>query len=108
MTDSLDCPCPLCRDLPTPEIHAHHRRLRILQVRLDEAQRRWVAAVEARRLGRGGVPLMAQITGLDEKTIRRGCHELADELRMCPPTRIRRSGAGRPLTEKNSRRTKTA
>jgi len=108
MTDFLDCPCPLCRTAPTPEIRAHHRRLRLLQDRLDEAQRRWAAAVEARRLGRGGIHLVAQITGLDAKTIRRGCTELADELRMCPPTRIRRPGAGRPLAEKNARMSKTA
>ena len=45
--------------------------MNLLLSRLGEPERRWYAAVEANRLGRGGVRLVAQITGLDEKTIRR-------------------------------------
>jgi len=71
--------------------------------RLDEQQRRWVAAVEANRLGWGGETLLAQITGLDEKTIRRGREELAASLRERPPDRIRLPGGGRPPAEKKIR-----
>ena len=68
--------------------------------RLDEAQRRWYVALEAERLGPGGERLVAQITGLDEKTIRRGRAELATDLAAQPPGRVRRPGAGRPRVEK--------
>jgi len=68
--------------------------------RLDEAQRRWYVALESNRLGHGGDVLLAQITGIDEKTIRRGRDELQEELASCPSERVRRAGAGRPLPEK--------
>jgi len=67
---------------------------------LDERQRRWVAGCEASRLGYGGIDLVAQITGLDPKTIRRGQRELAQRLEGLPTDRIRRPGAGRPPAEK--------
>jgi hypothetical protein len=67
---------------------------------LDERQRRWVAGWEATRLGYGGIKLVAQITGLDPKTICRGQSELMQSLTELPSTRIRRRGAGRPPTEK--------
>jgi hypothetical protein len=70
---------------------------------LDERQRRWVAALEAQRLGYGGTRLVAQITGLDEKTIRRGRRELQAGLGTQPTGRIRRSGAGRKQIEKKHR-----
>jgi len=78
-------------------------RLELLLSRLDEAQRRWYAALEAQRLGHGGDRLVAQITGLDEKTIRRGRAELSASLADWPEARVRRSGAGRPPTEKKAR-----
>src|SRR5215470_19310162 len=57
-------------------------------------------AVESTRLGAGGDRLLAQITGLDEKTIRRGRQELAAKLSERPQQRVRLPGAGRPRTEK--------
>jgi hypothetical protein len=71
--------------------------------RLDEQQRRWVAAMEADRLGRGGETLVARITGLDAKTIRRGREELAASLADRPPQRVRLPGGGRPPSEKKTR-----
>jgi hypothetical protein len=97
------CPCPLCctdKDHPDRANHAH---LRTLMHVLDERQRRWVAGWEAARLGYGGVELVAQITGLDPKTIRRGRSELAQGLAGLPSARIRRPGAGRPPVEKKLR-----
>jgi hypothetical protein len=78
--------------------------MNLLLSRLDEAQRRWYAALEAQRLVHGGDRLVAQITGLDEKTIRRGRAELDASLATFPEARVRRPGAGRPLTEKKTRR----
>ncbi len=72
--------------------------------RLDEQQRRWYVALEAERLGHGGELLLAQITGLDEKTIRRGRLELADGLVDRPTDRVRLPGDGRPPAEKKTQR----
>ena len=70
--------------------------------RLDENQRRWYVALEAKKLGHGGIKQMTEITGLDDKTIRRGCRELDDDLREPPNDRIRHEGGGRLPTEKNA------
>ncbi|MCJ7622702.1 MAG: hypothetical protein MUO76_04300 [Anaerolineaceae bacterium] len=68
--------------------------------RLDEQQRRWYVAVEANRIGHGGVRLLAQITGLDEKTIQRGQKELEQGFATCPPGRVRLAGGGWTPVEK--------
>lgn len=68
--------------------------------RLDEQQRRWYVALEAKKLGHGGVTRLAQITGLHEDTIRRGRVELDRELVDRPPERVRLPGGGRPAVEK--------
>lgn len=60
-------------------------------------------AVESQRVGAGGDRLLAQITGLDEKTIQRGRQELAGELAERPQQRVRLPGAGRPGAEKKTR-----
>ncbi len=72
--------------------------------RLDEAQRRWYVALEADRLGPGGEPLLAQITGLDAKTIRRGRTELVQGFADLPADHTRRPGGGRPAVEKKTQR----
>lgn len=68
---------------------------------LNERQRRWVAALEATRLGYGGTRAVAQITGMDEKTIRKGRREVEHEFRDLDLTRVRRVGAGRKPIEKS-------
>ncbi len=98
------CQCPVCQqDVPHPD-RERHRQMNLFLSRLDEAQRRWYVALEADRLGRGGERLLAQITGLDEKTIRRGRAELAHEFADLPDARVRRPGGGRPAVEKKTRR----
>ena len=77
--------------------------MNVLISRLDEAQRRWYVALESERLGHGGDHLLAQITGLDEATIRRGREELQAELATAPTDRVRQPGAGRPPVEKKIR-----
>ena len=61
---------------------------------LDEKQRRRYAAVEAERLGRGGINYIASILHIDRKTIRRGRDEL-NLLEDPAGDRIRRPGGGR-------------
>ena len=97
------CQCPLCQQgVDHTERELHHQML-VLLSRLDENQRRWFVALEAKRSGHGGDRLLSQITGLDEKTIRRGREELDAALTDNPPDRIRRPGGGRPLVEKKTR-----
>lgn len=62
--------------------------------RLDEQQRRWYAAVESHRVGRGGAILLTQITGITDKTIRRGRQEPARSLADRPSDRVRCPGGG--------------
>ena len=78
--------------------------MNLLLSRLDEQQRRWYVAVESNRIGAGGDQLLAQITGLDEKTIQRGRKELAGELAQRPEQRVRLPGGGRPRAEKKTSR----
>jgi hypothetical protein len=98
------CQCANCQ---RPEDHPDkklHQQMNLLLSRLDEQQRRWYVAVEANRLGRGGVRALSQITGLDEKTIQRGQQELEQGLTDHPNDQVRLAGGGRPLVEKKTRR----
>ncbi len=76
--------------------------MNLLLSRLDEQQRRWYLAVESQRLGHGADRLLFEITGVDEKTIRRGREELAASLADQPADRVRQPGGGRPPVEKNA------
>jgi hypothetical protein len=97
-----ECGCSACLTGDHPERNSHHQ-LNLLLSRLDEQQRRWVAAREAQRLGHGGFQQIATITGLHSETIRRGRDELLNDCRDRPTGRIRLPGGGRPLAEKNIR-----
>ena len=76
--------------------------MNLLLSRLNEQQRRWYLAVESQRLGHGADRLLFEITGVDEKTIRRGREELASSLAGQPADRVRQRGGGRPAAEKKS------
>ncbi len=97
-----ECGCAGCRagDVADRE---DHRQLNLLLGRLDEQQRRWVAGREAKRLGHGGVTLLAEITGLHPETIRRGRDELDAQLVERPTDQVRLPGGGRPRVEKKTR-----
>ena len=97
------CECARCQAEAPHADRVLHEQMNLLLSRLGEAERRWYAAVEANRLGHGGVRLVAQITGLDEQTIRRGQAEVAGSLAEVPIKRQRRSGGGRRLVEKKIR-----
>ncbi len=101
-----ECACTICQGSDGhPEQQIHHQ-INLLMSRLDEQQRRWYAAIEATRHGRGGIGLLSQITGLDEKTIARGQQEMAGELAQRPVARVRLPGGGRPSLEKKALRRK--
>nr|WP_240635906.1 hypothetical protein [Caldimonas tepidiphila] len=76
-----------------------HQQINLLLNRLDEQQRRWYAALQAKQLGRGGVQLMSWVTGISEKTIKRGHCELDAELLDRPVGRVRQAGGGRRPVE---------
>lgn len=98
------CECPQCQQEMSHPDQEVHRQMNLLLSRLDEQQRRWYVAVESNRIGAGGDQLLAQITGLDEKTIQRGRKELAGELAQRPEQRVRLPGGGRPRAEKKTSR----
>jgi hypothetical protein len=74
----------------------------VLMSRLDEQQRRGYAALEAEKIGHGGDVHVAQITGMNGETIRRGRRELAQDLAGRPADRVRVAGGGRPPIEKKT------
>ncbi len=69
--------------------------------RLDEQQRRWVGGLLSDVLGRGGTKQIAELAGLDPKTIRQGRIDLQRQLADYPDDgRMRRPGGGRPPLKK--------
>ncbi len=96
------CECEPCQEPEPYSDREWHQQLNLLMSRLDEQQRRWLAATESIRVGHGGDRLLALITGLDEKTIRRGRAELEGQLQGRPGERIRQSGGGRPEAKKKT------
>ncbi len=94
------CECPICchrNDHPDKTIH---RQFNLLLGRLDEQQRRWMVALEAKKIGHGGDRFMAKVSGISVETIRKGRNELDDDLAGRPNDRIRLPGGGRPRVEK--------
>lgn len=85
------CECSACQD---GEQEFHHE-INLFVSRLDEQQRRWFAALEAKRVGYGGEKEVALITGIGPKTIRRGGRELDTDLEGRPVGRARAPGGGR-------------
>src|SRR5690242_9452839 len=69
------------------------RRYAVLRAHLDERQRRLVLAAEAAELGRGGITVVAQATGVHPDTVARGVRELEGGAE--PSARVRAPGGGR-------------
>src|SRR5450759_2793105 len=65
---------------------------------LDERQRRVLAGAGARRLGRGGIKLVAAAIGASADTVGKGVAEL--EAGLVADGRVRAKGAGRPAAER--------
>ena len=70
------------------------QRFEALDPVLDEQARRRFAAAEARALGRGGVTLVSNVTGIARSTINRGIVEIAQNV-SAGAGRVRRPGGGR-------------
>lgn len=106
MTVIHQCECEVCQQSEYHPDQALHQQMNLLMSRLDEQQRRWYAAIEAKKVGHGGATLLAQVTGLSVETIRRGRHELENELADRPLDRVRKAGGGRKAIEKKRRPSK--
>src|SRR5215470_936445 len=76
------------------QTRAVRKRYRQIAPVLNEQSRRRFAAMETRALGRGGVSLMACITGLAHSTIYHGLSDIRNNA-AAAPGRIRRPGGGR-------------
>jgi hypothetical protein len=102
MADSAihPCGCPSCQSGQDHPDRQLHRQINLLMSRLNEQQRRWLAALESKKAGYGGDTLLAQITGLHVDTIRRGREELDAGLHDRPADRVRKPGAGRKPAKK--------
>jgi hypothetical protein len=94
------CQCPDCQQAGNHPNQKLHYQMNLLLSRLDEQQQRWYVALEANKLGHGGVKRMSQITGLHVQTIRRGQRELDSALADRPVARVRLPGGGRLRVEK--------
>jgi hypothetical protein len=92
-----------CRARPRSGTAKEHRAINRVVASLDEKSRRRFAGLLAWQWGRGGVERVREVTGLSRPTIRRGRAELQRVERAGERGRIRQAGAGRPVTEKNSR-----
>jgi hypothetical protein len=99
-TEVHECECETCKNSKDDPSWQIHHQMNVFMSRLDEQQRRWYIGLESKKLGRGGDTLLAQISGMDVETIRRGRREIDEDLDNRPTDRIRVEGGGRPSVEK--------
>jgi len=93
------CECDICKTGADPETVRHHQQINLFLSRLNEPQRRWYVGFISQKPGSPSDRQLSLITGLDEKTIRRGRRELEAGLADLPRDRQRREGGGRPRAE---------
>jgi hypothetical protein len=74
------------------------KQMRLVYQQLSEKDRRLYAAIETRKLPRGGQCYIAQVLRCARKTIRRGLGELRQPESLPEPGRIRHPGGGRKRT----------
>ena len=96
------CECEICLAESDPTVMLQHRQMNLLLSRLNEPQRRWYVATLSHQPGQPTDVVLRKLTGLAEKTIRRGRQELAAELAALPTERQRQAGGGRPRAEKKT------
>jgi hypothetical protein len=97
------CECSVCQQQTDEEIVRYHRQVNLLLSRLAELQRRWYVGVLSQEPDSPSDAQLSLITGIDEKTIRRGRQEMEDDLLNVPLDRQRQTGGGRLLSEKKTR-----
>ncbi len=98
------CECAICQAGQDAEVMAYHRHINLVLSRLEEAERRWYIASLSSAPGAPRDAVLAQISGLSDKTIARGRHELQAGLKGTAAGRQRQAGGGRTKAEKKTRR----
>lgn len=98
-----ECVCDICKAGTDRTTMQYHHQINLFLSRLNEPQRRWYVGLLSQQPDSPSDGELSQITGLDEKTIRKGRRELAAGLADLPPNRQRQAGGGRPATEKKTR-----
>ena len=78
----------------TPYLKEHEAEMRNLYNSLTEKDRRRYAAVEANKLGHGGISYVCRVLQCDEGTVKHGMREIRNQL-PSNDGRIRKKGAGR-------------
>ena len=76
------------------QLRTARKRYREMEPVLNEQSLRRFVALEAQALGRGGVSLMARISGLARSTIYHGLSDIRDNV-SAPAGRVRKQGGGR-------------
>jgi hypothetical protein len=97
------CTCESCQLHPYSQKAKQHQAINRVFSELNERNRRRFAGVLANEEGYGGISHLAEITGLSRTTVARGSREIERSNRNLP-SKIRQSGGGRPLVEKNSQK----
>lgn len=92
------CECSMCHQQRRSAVAREHRAINRLLAVADERMRRLLAGLLAAKIGRGGIQLMACVTGLHRNTIAQGQRELREKRRL-PAGRVRGVGAGRKHLE---------
>jgi hypothetical protein len=103
LSRALSCSCPNTHR-NTPEVESlavRHPRytedtehaMRNFFASLSERDRRGYAAIEAVKLGHGGINYIAHLFGCSERTVRRGLAELREPPPTLPLGRSRKKGA---------------
>ena len=93
------CQCPHCQVADGHPDQLRHHQMNLFLSWLNEQQRRWYVALEAKRIGHGGDRQLSVITGMGVRAIRRGRRELDTDLVDRPVDRIRLPGGGRHFLE---------
>lgn len=102
MGGALSCSCQTTERI-TLEVESHavrytrysedtERAMRTFFTSLSEHDRRGYAAIEAFKLGHGGISYIADLLGCSERTVRRGLAELQDPPPTLPLGRSRKKG----------------
>lgn len=72
--------------------HEIERDMRTFYASLSEKDRRRYAAIEAAKLGHGGIEYVSKLLDCDAKTIRHGQRDLENPP-VLPPGKVRKKGA---------------
>lgn len=97
------CACSVCKNTSDALVVRQHHHMNVLLSRLNEPQRRWYVGSLLLAPNAPTEGELSLITGLDEKTIRRGRRELQGDLTTLAPNRQRQEGGGRVAAEKKTR-----